>query len=110
MKDLNRFDPQALTNIIWVHANAGKAHPKYCTIGDLGQFKSQELSNLIRVFETAGESHSQIYKKLADHIVTLKDLGQFKPQALSNIIWAFATVTIIDQHLFTSFAPAVNQS
>ena len=79
-------------------------------IGDLGQFKSQELSNLIWVFETAGESHPQIYKKLANHIVTLKDLGQFKPQALSNIIWAFATVAIIDQHLFTSFAPSVNQS
>jgi hypothetical protein len=37
----------------------------------------------------------------------MKDLGQFKPQALSNIVWSYATVGINDQHLFTSFAPAV---
>jgi hypothetical protein len=115
MKDLGQFLPQHLSNIIWAYATAGEAHPRlFSKVGDhivamkdMGHFKPQDFSNIIWSYATAGESYPRLFSKVGDHIVAMKDLGQFKPQALSNIIWSYATVGIIDQHLFTSFAPAV---
>jgi hypothetical protein len=115
MKDFGQFKPQALSNIIWAFATAGELHPQlYSKLGDhivamkdMGHFKPQDFSNIIWSYATAGESYPRLFSKVGDHIVAMRDLGQFKPQALSNIIWSYATVGLIDQHLFTSFAPAV---
>jgi hypothetical protein len=40
-------------------------------------------------------------------VVAIARCNEFNSQNIANLLWAYATVRIIDQHLFTSFAPAV---
>ncbi len=72
---------------------------------DLGQFKPQALSNIIWAYATAGELHPLLFQKLV--VVAIARSNDCNPQGIANLLWAYAAVGIIDQHLFTSFAPAV---
>jgi hypothetical protein len=91
--NLSRFDPQALSNIVWSYATAGESHPKLFSkfgdhivaMKDLNRFDPQDFSN--------SHGHMQLqailihnYNRLANHIVAMKDLSEFWPQALSNSI------------------------
>jgi hypothetical protein len=113
MKDLSGFMPQALSNIIWAYATAGKAHPKlFSKIGDhivamkdLSIFIPQNFSNIIWAYATTFQSHPLLFQKLA-HIAIAR-CNEFNSQNIANLLCAYATVAIIDKHLFTSFAPAV---
>ncbi len=39
--------------------------------------------------------------------MTISRHNEYNSQSIANLLWAYARVGIIDQHLFTSFAPAV---
>ena len=73
LEDLDRFDAQAFSNILWAYATAGESHPKLfkkvaefiVTLEDLDKFNEQELSNTVWAYATAKESYPELFKKSA---------------------------------------------
>jgi hypothetical protein len=69
LDDMVEFWPQALSNIAWAYATAGKKNPwlfKYVVnhivaLKDLSVFNSKDLSNIAWAYTTAGESHYKLY-------------------------------------------------
>ena len=112
--NLNRFDSQGLSNMLWAYANVGVFHSKlFKKAGDtvidmenLVDFWPQALANIVWAYATAQESHPKLFQKVADHIVALalNDLDKFKPQDLSNTVWAFATAEESHPKLFQKLA------
>ena len=69
-------------------------------------FDAQNLANIVWAFATAKESHPELFKKVADHIVSLDISKLFNPQGLSNIVWAYATAKQSHPLLFNKIAEA----
>ncbi|KAL7535481.1 hypothetical protein ACHAXR_008788, partial [Thalassiosira sp. AJA248-18] len=90
LKDLRRFEPQVLSNILWAFATSNVSH-------HTGLFERATLR----------ESHTRLFDKVAYEVIEHRDLSTFNPQALSNIVWAYATAKRLDPTLFDSLAGAI---
>jgi hypothetical protein len=106
MKDLSGFKPQALSNILWSYATAGKSHPllfqklTHIATSRSNNFKPQEVSNLLWAYATVGLIDKHLFTSFAPAVKSV--LGQCNSQALANIAWAYAVANVNDPSLFNT--------
>ena len=108
---LDRFVPQALSNIVWAYATAGIRHEELFEkvashivgLDRMVRFQPQALSNTVWAYATVNIPHEELFEKMANAI--LDKLNRFThPQDFSNTAWAFAKTGISHPKLFDQMA------
>jgi len=112
---LHKFDPRHLSNLIYafglveevVLVTDGSTFFDMLaevSIPNLYKSNGQDLSNMLWAYANVKVSNSQLFKKLADHIVGLDNLKSFNGQDCSNTLWAYATAGESHPKLFKRLA------
>ena len=109
---LDRFDPQALANVVWAYATVGTLHPMLLekvanhivSTNILDRFDPQNIANTVWAYATVGDLHPTLFEKLSNHIIESNTLDRFDPQALANTLWAYASMGMANKQLFTMCA------
>ena len=110
---LHRFDPLALSRLVWSYASGGYKHPRLFNgvakyIVDnyqlLNDFDPAALSIFIWAFAKADHRHRALFEVVATHICQLQSLDDFNSKSLSNVLWAYARVDHVDTQLFNKVA------
>ena len=114
MWDLGEFKPQALSNILWSFATAGKSHPllfqklALVAIARPKGFTSQVIANLLWAYATVGLIDQNLFTLFAPAVKSV--LGQCNSQNIANIAWAYAVANVNDPVLFNTDFVAALQS
>jgi hypothetical protein len=105
---LDEFNPQELSNTVWMFVKAGHEAPAlFDVIATRAlplseQFNPQELSKTMWAFAKAGHEAPALFDAIATRALPL--LEQFNPQDLSKTVWAFATAGRAAPALFDTIA------
>lgn len=108
-RETGEMPVQCLSIVAWSFASLQIRHQVcFQLIADiasprLSELKPYELSNLLWAFAKAGLSHCDLFKRVADRLLT-RTPGEFKVQCLSTVAWSFATLKRRNLTLFNSLA------
>jgi hypothetical protein len=104
MKDMSIFIPQALSNILWSFATAGKSHPLlFQTLADVAisrsnKFNSQGIANLLWAYATVGQTELHLFTSFSPAVKLV--LSQCNSQNVANIAWAYTVANVNDPSIF----------
>jgi hypothetical protein len=113
-RDLGRFQPQALSTLMWALAEAGRRDEQLfdmmgreVTRRGFRGFNSQDIAYTVGGLATARRPQPELFSCLSDLLVRRDDWSDFTPQALSTTLWAYATLRHRSAPLFDAVAGIV---
>ncbi len=105
--NLDRFEPQNLSNTVWAYATAQVPHPKLfhkvanAAIQRRGEFNnSQEVASLLWAYATMGIVDKQLFSSFVPTAAKL--INSSDNQHLANIAWAYAVADVDVPTLFNN--------
>lgn len=117
LHQLNHFNMQELSNLVWSYAKLNHSHPELfgavaSRILELNPkadttFNPQVISNILWSFATLDEANEDLFRYISNHIVSTNSLQAYKPQHLATIVRACVRADFYHPILFSRIADHV---